>query len=185
MLHIYLHKAGGLFKMNQLPPSTGRMAEMQRCPVFPWIWLENKVITQCPQLSPHSVPLTPCSISLLPLWAHCGSPSCYTEWEGCEIQCEIQSATSEVGAWCHLLTGGNNESSPRLNANLIMPTEIQENRLRMEGGRGSGVKRLVLPFLQLLAGYQTQEIQLIIIRSIPFWSGVVILIQWPHMWQPH
>lgn len=56
MLHIYLHKAGGLFKTKQLPPSTGRMTERQRCPVFPWIWLQNKVTPQCLQLSPHSVP---------------------------------------------------------------------------------------------------------------------------------
>lgn len=73
------------------------------------------------------------------------------EWEGCEIQ----SATPEVDGRCHLLTGGNNESSQRLNANW-MPAEIQENRLRMEGGKGSGVMGLVLPFLQPLAGYQTQ-----------------------------
>lgn len=59
---------------------------------------------------------------------------------------------SEVDGWCHLLTGGNTESSQRLNANL-MPAEIQENRLRMEGVKGPGVKRLVLP----LQGYQTHE----------------------------
>lgn len=72
VLHICLHKAGGWFKMNQLPPSTGRMTGMQRCTGFPWIWLKNKIITQCLQLSPHSVPLTPCSISVVPLWAHWG-----------------------------------------------------------------------------------------------------------------
>lgn len=63
----------------------------------------------------------------------------------------------------------------------------QENRLRMEGGKGSAVKRLVLTFLKLLAGYQTQTPKhSIIISSIPFTDtdlDLVILIQWPHMWQ--
>lgn len=144
MLHICLHKARGWFTMNQLPPSPGRMTEMQRCTGFPWIWLQNKTITQCLQLSPHSVPLTPCSISLVPLWAHCGL-------SGMGVKSR-QPRLKWMG-WCHLFTGGNKESSQKLNANL-MATEIQENRLRMEGGKGSGVKRLVLSFLQLIAGYQ-------------------------------
>lgn len=115
-----LHKAGGLFKMNQPPPSTGRMTKMQRSTGFPGIWLEKKIIPQCLQLSPCSVPLTASSDTLqyfsgasvstlwIPLVLRRRVP-----WEGCEIQ----STMSEVDGWCHLLTGGNNESSQRLNAN--------------------------------------------------------------------
>lgn len=65
-----LTQGWGLFQMNQLPPSTGRMTKLQSSTGLSRIWLENNTVTRGLQLSLHSVPLTPCSISLVPLRAH-------------------------------------------------------------------------------------------------------------------
>lgn len=122
-------------------------------------------------LSPHSVPLTPCSISLVPLWAHCEIPLVLcrgVEWEGCEIQSGVIYSQEET------------MRAPKGS----MPTECPLKSKRTGSAWKEGKDQvwrdwscLSYRFLQGIK-HMHQNTQVIIIRSIPSTDTDLDLVWW-------